>query len=307
MRISLSDLTIRELEIFVLASRTGSLREVARQSGLLPAHVSKIMKRLEEKLDQPLMRRSATGVILTPEGLAFLDVASRISEMSQGIGAATVDTKVANERLWTIGSISFITTYLLAPAIDGWRKSVPASRFRLIEFTHNDLVAHGLKGAFELAVHIGRLEWTHVWETFQLGKLQWKLYGRRDHPLGDECTEKDVLRFPFIVPTDWSVNGYAIGDDHCPVAVRRRKRGDEAATAETALELCRHSDQLTFVPSLLVQGGRGFREMREIAVDGWPTVEKELFLTVKSDVVPKKLVDVLVRSISGRSSANGRR
>jgi DNA-binding transcriptional LysR family regulator len=105
------------------------------------------------------------------------------------------------------------------------------------------------------------------------------------------------MSYPFVVPTDWSTNGYTIGEDFCPLSVRRRKKGDEAATAETALELCRHSDQLTFIPEILARSWCNLDKMREIRVADWPPVEKEIFLTVKADRVPRQLVDVILKSI----------
>jgi DNA-binding transcriptional LysR family regulator len=293
---SLSDLTLRELELFVIAARSRSLRETARQSGLLPAHVSKLMQRLEEKMGQTLFRRSSAGILPTPEGLSLLGPAAEICEISETLAGNTRKPAV-KESLWTLGSISFLTTYLLAPHVESWRRNSRNARFRLIEFTHNDLVAHGLKGAFDLAVHIEKLEWTKAWETFSLGGLRWKLYARQNHPLPESCSEGEVSEYSFIVPTDWSENGYTIGSDFCPLTVRQRRKGDEVATAETALELCRFSDQLTFVPEILAKNWGRMDQMKEIRVVNWPVVEKQIYLSVRSDRVSRRLVDLIVRSI----------
>ena len=293
----LSQLNFREIELFVLACQTRSLRETARQCGLQPAHVSKVIKSLERKLGQSLFRRTSFGIAPSPEGLALLNPANEICEISR-----TFLNRVAKshrkEKLWTVGSISFLATYLLAPRVQYWRGSERNLRFRFIEFTHNDLVSHGLKGAFELAVHIEPLEWTSIWKTYSLGSMQWKLYGSCNHPLSGSCAELDALRFPFIVPTDWGSNGYSMGEDFCPLSVLQRKKGDEAATAETALELCSYSDQLTFVPEILARRWVKAGQLKVIQVKDWSNVEKKIFLSVKSDVVPRKLVE----SILGKNS-----
>jgi len=296
MEISLSDLTIREIELFVLASKTQSLREVSRQSGLLPGHVSKIMKRLEVKMNQKLFIRSAQGVSLTPEGLELLEIARKVSELAQGFSPSRNNEK-NREKLSTIGSISFITTNVLAPRIAIWKKSIRNTRFRLIEFTHNDLVAQGLKGAFELAVHIEKLEWTQSWESYSLGKLKWKLYGRAGHPLGQHCSERQVSHYPFVVPSGWSPSGYYTGEDFCPLSPGQREKGDEASTAETALRLCVQSDQVTYVPEVLAESFNREKSVSEISVKGWPQVKKEIFLSVKTDVVSKRLVEFILREL----------
>ena len=292
---SLLDLNLRELQLFLLASRAKSLREVSRRSGLQPAHVSKIMQKLEEKLGFPLFLRTTAGVTLTDSGRALVKPVEQIMESSEQL-TQTGSRISSHEKLWTIGSISFIATYFLAPLVGPWSQQLRETRFRLIEFTHNEMVAYGLQGAFEMAVHVGRSEWTHTWETILLGKMQWKLYGRRGHRLGDECTEEDLRELPFIVPTDWHAHGYAVGNDFCPYPVSLRKKGDEASTAETALQLCQNSDQLTFVPEILARSFVEQGRVQEINVTDWDSVEKEIYLTVKALVVPQKLVKMITTS-----------
>ena len=299
----ISDVSFRDLQVFVMAARTHSIREVARQLELLPAHTSKIIQGLEKKLDVQLFRRSVSGIIPTPEGLAVLEVAERICELSAEMGPESPRPNQASEKLWTFGSIGFLATYLLAPSVCAIQASSKKSlRFRLVEFTHNDLVAHGLKGAFELGLHIEELEWTHVWESYKVGYLRWNMYGRIDHPLENGCVESEVAKFPFIVPTDWGTHGYSIGEDFCPLSVRRRRKGNEAATAETALEICAQSHQLTFVPEVLAQKWCLSGQMKEIKVKDWPLQSKEIFLSVRSDLVPRSLVESLLRYLKEQPS-----
>ncbi len=293
-----SEISIRDLEIFVLAARTQSLREVARQLNLLPANTSKIMKSLESKLETQLFRRSINGIILTPEGVAFLGAAEKICDLSKDLMPNSQRQNEEAQRLWTIGSIGFLSTYLLAPVISRIQEvAKKAVRFRLVEFTKNDLVAHGLKGAFDLALHIDKLEWTHTWESYLVGSLKWKLYASSSHGLPEICREVEVLKFPFVVPTDWGTHGYVMGSDFCPLDVRRRRKGSEAATAETALEICRYSNQLTFVPEILAKNWCEAGQVKEISVKDWPTLEKQIYLSVKVDAVTKPLVDVLMKSL----------
>ena len=290
---SIADVSLRDLEIFVMASRTQSLREVARQMDLLPAHTSKIIKGLERKLGTQLFKRSAAGIMLTPEGLEALEIAERICEISREMSpqAGQRQSQTA-EKLWTCGSIGFLATYILSPAICRFQASSKKNlRFRLVEFTHNDLVGLGLKGAFEIAMHIEELEWTSVWESYLLGKLKWKLYGRRDHPLQNGCSENEVLKYRFIVPTDWGTRGYQIGEDFCPLPVRRRLKGNEATTAETALEICSHSDQLTFVPEVLANKWCATGAMKSIEVADWPVQDKDIYLSVRADLVPRSIAE----------------
>ena len=298
MNLAGSDLSISDIRIFVQAGRLHSLRELGRQTGLRPAHVSKVIARVEKKLGIKVFQRSASGIILTPEGLDVLQTAEKICELAeQLLGHERPGKFETAGRVWSIGSISFLSTYCLAPSLAQLSGKSANTRFRLIEFTHNELVAHGLNGAFEAALHIEPLEWTRLWTSKKVGTLSWKLYGRAGHPLGQESSEADLLKFPFIVPTDWTGKEYLAGEDHCPLSVRQRKKGHEAATAETAIEIVRTSDQLTFVPEIVARSWGRDEGAREIKVKGWPVIEKDIYLSVRSDIVPNKLMKLLVSAV----------
>ena len=294
----LSDISLRDLEVFILAARTQSLREVARQLNLLPANTSKIIKSFESKLEVQVLKRSVNGIILTPEGLSILETAEKICELAKELSPSSQRQLDESQSLWTIGSIGFLSTYLLSPVVSKIKEVAKKPvRFRLVEFTKNDLVAHGLKGAFELALHIEDLEWTHAWESYSIGELRWKLYASIDHSIADVCREVDVLKLPFVVPTDWGSQGYAIGSDFCPLPIRRRRKGNEAATAETALEICRNSDQLTFVPEILAANWCKAGQIKEVQVKDWPILKKRICLSVRADTVTKALVESLVKGL----------
>jgi DNA-binding transcriptional LysR family regulator len=288
----MQDITLFELNLFVRACRTRSLREVARQMNLQPAHVSKTLKRLEGRLERRLFKRSVAGIIVTPEGLDLLATAEQILELGERLlPGAHPGSAGVQEEIWSLGSISFLASRLLAPCIGEFAAARKNSRFRVVEFTHNELVAHGLNGAFEMAVHIEPLLWTKNWASLRIGDLRWGLFARTDHPLSREReTVERIRRYPFIVPTDWTLQaGFTVGEDHCPLTWRERKKGHEAATAETATAIVQQCDNLTFVPKVatqaLVQDGR----LREILVPEWERIEKSIYLSVRSDIVPKPL------------------
>ena len=63
---------LRDLEIFVLTSETGSLSAAARRLELTPAAASAAIKRLELELGAPLFVRSTRHLRLTAQGECFL-------------------------------------------------------------------------------------------------------------------------------------------------------------------------------------------------------------------------------------------
>jgi DNA-binding transcriptional LysR family regulator len=290
------DISLFEMDLFVRASRLRSLRELARQLALKPAHVSKVIKRLEAKLGTPLLKRSVSGVLLTPEGTQLLRVAEEICELSGQLPSQERRMARSHERIWSIGSISFLCREFLVPALTPLTSENTNYRFRYVEFTTNELVASGLNGAFEIAVHIEPLQWTRAWLSRRLGSLRWALYARYGHPL-HAASETEVLKYRFVLPTGWTAQGFAIGEDHCPVSWRDRKGGDEASTPGTALEILAHSDQLAFLPEVMTRKAVAAGRIAEIPVEGWPAVHKDLYLSARTDVVSKHFYLTLIEAL----------
>ena len=56
--------------------------------------------------------------------------------------------------------------------------------------------------------------------------MGWSLCARNGHPLHDKkvVTEKDVVKYKFILPAYWTQEGFALGNDGCPLAVQKRLR-----------------------------------------------------------------------------------
>ena len=72
------DVDTAALRCFVTAVRAGSMGRAAEALGRTQPAISQQVRRLEDILDCSLLRRSARGVVVTPEGEAFLPLAERI-------------------------------------------------------------------------------------------------------------------------------------------------------------------------------------------------------------------------------------
>ena len=294
------DLTLFELKLFVRTSRVRSLRELAREMELRPAHVSKLIRRIEDKLDIRLFNRSASGIALLPEALNFLRTAEEILELSDGLtpSKAGAARSTATQSALGIGAVSFIQTCLVVPAVPLLTRTRPQLRLRLVETPREELVSQGLNGAFEAAVHIGPLEWTRSWTSKKAGSLKFGLYATASHELGRDVEEKEVLLHPFVIPTYWVNQRLAAGIDLCPVSVKQRLWGHETTTATSALQMLRVSKQLSFLPRLVAADAVKRGEVKEIRVRSWPEIEKDVFVSVRSDLVSQVLYRDLLKSLA---------
>lgn len=289
---------LADLDLFFRAAKLKSLRECARQLDMTPGAVSKVIKRLEQKVGKSLLRRSVSGILLTAEGNELMEIAEKVLRLTAPMAPAGSKKNTGN-KVWGVGSLSFIASRLLPLMLESVCETRTRTKFRLLEFGNNQLVAHGLNGAFEMAVHIGPLEWTRVWSSYEIGNLRWALYGAKDHPLTKlkTVTTSDVVKYPFVMPTGWSSQGFIRGEDHCPVPWGARFSGHEATTGETALEVVGASTHLVFVPVILAQRTVDFGLVSEIEVSDWPKVEKKIFLSVRDDLVPSSLLQSVTKMI----------
>lgn len=142
-----------------------------------------------------------------------------------------------------------------------------------------------MRGAFQLCVHMGSLEWPKTWTTLEVGTVTWSLYCRKGHPLSAKPTLAQILKYPFVYPAYWAGEGVRFGDDNCPQSIRRRRLGHETATATAAVEMVRYTDHLGFFPSIVARALEKQRLIRRLPVREWNQVSRPLYLTVKNDFV----------------------
>ena len=295
----IEDLTFFELELFLEASHVRSLRELARRLRLKPAHLSKALRRLEVKLDTELFSRSANGIKMTPEGARLLPTVEEICGLGRKLfGERGPQAKKARERRATgFASVSFLQLYVSVPAVGYLAAEFPRLRFRLLEMLPDELIMHGLGGAFDIALHLGALEWPRNWTSRRVGALRFGLFARKEHPLPEEAKELEILDYPFVIPTYWSEGRFVPGGDQCPLAVAARKWSHEAGTALVAVQTLPWSDSLSFVPEPVARPMVKQGAIREIRVREWAPVERDLFLTVHTMRVTQPLLQGAVKAI----------
>ncbi len=296
------NVSLTELDLFLRVGKLKSLRECSRQLNMTPGAISKVLKRLEQKLDATLMTRSISGIVLTSEGSELIQMAEKMLQLAAQASPKLGRRQGFKEKVWGIGAVSFLSSRLISQCVPTLARLRPNTRFRVVEFTTNELVSYGLNGAFEIAVHGEPLEWTRVWSTHEIGALTWGLFAATNHPLTKlkSVAESDVIRYPFTMPTQWTTQGFLRGDDQCPVPWGRRFPGHEAVTAETSLEIVQASQQLTFVPSILAQRSLNANLVRQLKVKDWPSVQKSIYLSIRDDLISKPFLQSLTDVIGRR-------
>lgn len=279
---NLNDLKVEDFTNFVELSQLLSVRELARRRNTTPSKISRSLASLEESLGQKLMSRSATGLSLTEDGQTLFDALHRILEATENV----LGVSRASEQL-CLGSISFLSTRVVSHLCGNFLKAF--SEARVIDFPPDELVAAGLRGAFNVGLHIGPKDWPQTWVSKKVGEISWTLCARKGHPLGakKKLTLEEVLKYPFVYPVYWGKSGLVIGDDQFPVSMYKRKRGVATATGEAAAVVISETDHLGFLPDVIVFDEVKRGRMIALAPQSFK-VTKPLYLTARADLITQK-------------------
>lgn len=297
----LHDISLAELAVVLSVIEAKAVRAAARSRNLKPSHVSKIVSRVERQLGVQLLVRSASGMVLTREGMAFKSAARELLAKAEELSALKLgSTSALPLPVLTFAAVPFLNKSLLAPATGALEREIAGLRFRMLELSPDLLLGAGLKGAIDAAVHIGPLTWTKLWTTKRVGALAWSVYSRAGHPVGAVASAAEIAAFPFIVPMYWTGSEFSPGDDYCPLSWDERRKGHEVSSAEAALEIVRVTDELAFVPRVVARNLKEFSEVVEVSVDGWDEVTRPVHLSVRSDRVKQSQLAKIVKTLQSR-------
>lgn len=297
----IESIKIKDLLIFQEVAKAKSIRETSRRFGLTSGQISKCIQSLEKRFRQRLFKRSTQGVLLTDMGSEFLKMSEEILLSSQRIENLIEGRKKTdpNKTIAAAGT-SFLARNLISGAISSLTSQYPHYTFRFLDFAPDQLAPMGLRGAFEIAVHFEKISWPKTWETKLIGKSSWYLCAHNDHPLPKKSTLTQVTEYPFVVPTYWTSEGLTRGDDHFPLPFSKRKLGFETSTAEASLPILMTTNQLAFLPRMLVVDHIKTGKLRQITGPDIPVIERELYLSVRSDLIPAKLFTSIQTALEKR-------
>lgn len=292
---------LRDLEIFEEVARAHSIREVARRLNSTSGQISKAVQNLEKLVGTKLFKRSVSGVLLTSQGAEFQLMVREILTAGERIETLlTRGDKHKFAKVLAVAGTSFLNTHFTAPLVCRASKQWPSVVFRFLDLAPDQMIPVGMRGGFELALHFGRLSWPATWTSVKLGKSHWVLCARANHDLPVKASLKQILEYPFVVPTYWTSEGLVRGNDQFPLPLSKRKAGFESSTADASIPILLETNHLAFLPHLLAQPFLQRKLLKAFQLDEIDRVEKELFLSAKSDDVPAAVFEGLREKLSNR-------
>ncbi len=293
----LGSLKLKELEIFYMAAKTKSIREVARRLGTTPGQVSKAIKMVERKMQTTLFKRSNSGIVLSETGAQLVLFSEGILESAYKMESLH---RKDEKKTLAIAATSFLINHLVAASAVQMFEGQEDYTLRFLDLPPDQMVTSGLRGAFEVAFHFGKLDWPQTWHSQKVGAVEWVLCMRAKHPLKKDALRADVLKYPFILPTYWSNEGLAKGNDFFEVPVTKRIQGYETSTADAAIPILLQTNHVACLPSLLVRSLVQEGALKIVRMKDSKPTERELFVSVKSDALKASVFEALKENIVSR-------
>jgi len=144
---------------FVRAIERNGFSQAARDLGVTPSAVSKLVTRLERRLGVALVRRTTRRLVLTPEGEIFFERAHRIVD---AIADAEAEVMRFGERprgrlRMNVGTA--FGTYALVPALPEFQARYPEIE---LEISLTDRVVDLMDAGADLAIRLGPITDSHL-------------------------------------------------------------------------------------------------------------------------------------------------
>jgi len=143
-----------DLRVFVRVLDRGSFSSAAKDLGLTPSAVSKLVSRLEDRLGARLLERSTRRLVLTPEGEGFLARARRIVADIEEAEAEVMRVRGAPRGTLHINAGTAFGLHQLAPALAGFLARYPEIDLHL---SITDRLVDLLEEQADIAVRSGHI------------------------------------------------------------------------------------------------------------------------------------------------------
>ncbi len=286
----IGSLKLKEIEIFYLAAKTKSIREVARRLNSTPGQISKSIKNIEKKMQTSLFKRSNSGVVLSETGSQLVLHSESILDSAYQIED---NHRSDDKKTLAVAATPFLINHLVSQAAAKAFASNSKFSLRLMDLTPDQIVILGLRGAFEVAFHFGKLAWPQTWYQQKIGSVDWVLCASTQHPIKKNSTRAEILRYPYIQPTYWTDEGLIKGNDFFEIPIAKRIAGYETSTADAAIPLVMRTNHIACLPLLLIRPFLDDGSLKLIKVPELKGTRRDLYISAKADVVSSSLLENL--------------
>lgn len=146
--------TLAELLAFATIADTGSMTKAAERLLLSTPVISRILRRLENKLDATLIRRTTRRLELTEEGAIFLEQARSIIESVEFVEAQIALRREVPAGLLRVSAAGPFMQHLIVPLITDFHAAYPGIE---IELSTSNEIVDLTEERTDVAIQVGEL------------------------------------------------------------------------------------------------------------------------------------------------------
>jgi DNA-binding transcriptional LysR family regulator len=148
-------LALDELSVFLAVVDTGSLTAAADRLGQPVSTISRLLARLEDKLQTSLLRRTTRRLDLTDEGCVFIEDARRILDAVRNAEEGMMERRGQLSGPLRVDAVTPFMLHVLVPLMPGYRALHPKVELKL---SSNEGFIDLLERRVDLAIRIGELK-----------------------------------------------------------------------------------------------------------------------------------------------------
>jgi DNA-binding transcriptional LysR family regulator len=266
-------------------ARLGSIREVSRILKSTPAQISRRLKIVEKAVGYRIFERSSKGLSLTGQGHEMMKSVLAVNGEFHLVVKQKKQNQLDQDKPIGLAATSFLTSYAILPTLGELTEIFPNKRSYVQSFNPDDLISHGIKGAFHIAVHPNYFDWPRSWQSQHIGFLRWGLFSRKGQSIAK--LTKNIEEVPFVYPMAWDGTKLVVQNDNCPLPVMLRNSFIGTQTAEQAMHLIQCSNVVGFLPELMMRNSVAEGKVVEVKMPTWPSIQQPIYLSVRTDSVPE--------------------
>ncbi|RAI45069.1 LysR family transcriptional regulator [Rhodoplanes roseus] len=263
---------LRDIEYFAVAAEHGHLGRAAEALGLTQPALSKSLRRLETGLKVKLVRRTARGVVLTPEGAALLGRVRELRLMVRNVEREIAEVSEGRTGQLRIGLSMAVSETLLARTFADVIGNAPNIRLK-VGISDNDLMIPALlEGELDVIVNYGRpheslaSEFLYEDEFVVCASVGHPLSHRAGVTLDDLARERWALSEQTLISQRWLLDRFREGG-YPPLRICFESR-----SVAFRLRTVACSDLLTFASRSLVRESASAGDLAILPVQSltWP-------------------------------------
>jgi DNA-binding transcriptional LysR family regulator len=248
----LKKISLGDLQLLVDLPRYQSLRSWAAKNRMSPIAASRLIQKLEDAIGTQIIHRSAIGFTLTASGDNLIKRAMELLQAASGLGSlSTQDPLSGFKRTLTFGSRGFLNVAVAGPVSESVRATTTNEGIRFVDLSPEETVDAMRVGALDVVLSVGELSVPKDWVSHQVGYVEWRVFGRKHHPLVFSVNiDQDVANYRIIHHAYWNGKRIINNEGLKHPVTGRALTGFGAETALAALSISCVTDQIVYAPKI---------------------------------------------------------